>query len=149
MKPENTNKNVIHKMYKMFSLFIFVTLTGFFNYFHSNAQDKISTSADSIYYVFSDEEWNSKMCENVEKILVVLNKESAHTETEVEQVLVYLMKSDNVEEIQPGIKLKPYLMIYKSDNNPVDFLQEEAEEELRIEEWMYKLEYWNEKDTIF
>ncbi|UCH15060.1 MAG: hypothetical protein JSV22_03620 [Bacteroidales bacterium] len=148
MKPENTCKNGIPETFRMSIFQIFVFLTGLLYCFHSNAQDGIKTLNDSMYYVYSQDEWNSKMCENVEKIMIILNRKSERPSTEGEQVLVYLMKSDNIEEIEPGIKLKPYLMIYKSDNNPSDFLREEEEEELKIEEWMYKLENWNVKDTM-
>ena len=100
-----------------------------------------------MYYVFSDKEWNSIMSENVEKIMLILNKESAPLDIDGDHVLVYLMKSADVEEVEPGIKLKPYLMIYKPEINTQDFLQKVEEEELKIEEWMYDLLHWNIKDT--
>jgi len=148
MKPENTYKNGFTWPYMMFIYIILSALTGFLGCFHTNAQDRIRKPIDSVYYVSSDKEWNSLMPENCEKIMVILNKESILPAMEGEHVLVYRMKSANVEEIEPGIKLKPYLMIYKSEINSLDFLHEVEEECLEIEEWMYEPLYWNVKDTF-
>ena len=147
MKPENTHKNGIPKTLRMFILRIFVMLIGLLYCFHANAQDGTEALNDSVYYVYSEEEWNSELCENIEKIMFILNKESECLSVEGERVLVYLMKSDNIEKIGTSIKLRPYLMIYKSEINSPYFLQEEEEEELKIEEWMYDLLYWNINDT--
>lgn len=148
MKPEKNYKNRFTKPYMMFICIVLTALTGFLGCFHTNAQDRIRTLIDSVYYVSGDIEWNSFMQENCEKIMVILNKECLLSDTDTEHVLVYRMRSANVEEIIPGIKLKPYLMIYKSEISSMDFLQEAEEEELEIEEWMYKLNYWNTNDTV-
>ncbi len=145
MKPET---NGFTGTYKMFILFIITTLTGFLNCFNTCAQVKICTSIDSVYYVYSNGEWNSEMCVNVEKILAVLNKKSEFKVIDEEHILIYLMKSTHLEEIEPCIKLKPYLMIYKSDTSSPDFMREAKEEELEIEEWMYNPLQWDIKDTI-
>lgn len=144
MKPKT---NRFTRACKIFLLLIFITLAGFLNCFSTGAQVKISTSTDSIYYVYSNEEWNSEMCENVEKILLVLNKESAHMTTDSGRYLVRMMKSPSKESIQTGIRLKPYLMIFKSEIDYYDFLKETKEEELKIEEWMYSPKHWTVNES--
>ena len=148
MKPKTTYIRGFLKSYWLFVRINIMLITGFLNCIHTNAQDRIKISIDSVYYVYSDNEWDSLMSENVEKIMVILENESILPYQEGENVLVYLMKSANVEEIEIGIKLKPYLMIYKPENNSPDFLQEAEDEELEIEEWMYNLLHWNIQDTV-
>jgi len=148
MKPVTTYKNGFKIPCKMFIYIIFTLFIVFLNCLRTIAQDRIQISIDSVYYVCSNKGWDSLLSENVERIMVILEKEFILPNIEGENVLVYLMKSANVEEIKTGIKLKPYLLIYKSDTNFPDFLKEAKEEELEIEEWMYDLLHWDIKNTV-
>lgn len=148
MKPATTYKNGFNMPYKMFFYIVFAVLIASQCCLQVNAQDRSETLITNKYYICSDKGWDSLMSENVEKIMVILESESVLSNIEGEDVLVYLMKSANIEKIETGVKLKPYLMIYKSDTNSPDFLQDVKEEALDIEEWMYNLLHWDLKDTI-
>ena len=148
MKPETTSKNGSKMPCKMFIYIFFALLIVFPGCLQIKAQEWTETLISNVYYICSDKGWDSLMSENVEKIMVILENESVLSNIEGEDVLVYIMKSANIEEIEIDVKLKPYLMIYKSDTNSPDFLQDVKEEELEIEEWMYDLLHWDLKDTV-